>query len=61
MVKVDRVVADLVGTTAEGFQVGVLLFATDGKLSCLEVYDLNGLDKMGRSLPIVASLHPFGS
>jgi hypothetical protein len=54
----SKILADFVGETLEGFRVGVLLHAREGKLSELEVYSL---DREGIfSLPTIESLKPFG-
>lgn len=53
-----RVIVDLLGRTPNGAQVGVLVFADNGVLSLLEIYEL---DEPLRpfSLPTIESLHPF--
>jgi hypothetical protein len=55
---VPQVLADFVGETPEGLQVGVILFAKEGRLSELEVYSLSGHEKPF-SLPTIRSLKPF--
>ena len=53
-----RIIADFLGMTPAGLQVGVILFATGEQISELEVYPLS--DAEGKfSLPTIASLHPF--
>lgn len=54
----SQILADFIGETPEGFRVGVLLHAREGKLSELEVYNLS--DCAGAfSLPVIESLKPF--
>jgi len=54
----ERVIADVLGTTPNGLGVGVLLFADDGYLSDLETYDFEGHVEPF-PLPTLESLHPF--
>lgn len=44
----STILADFVGTTAEGIEVGIILHAREGEISELEVY------------PIAAAAEPFG-
>jgi hypothetical protein len=53
----DRIVVDLLGQTAEGIGVGLLIFQDGGKLSELEVYPW--VDEGAFGLPTVESLVPF--
>ena len=53
-----KILSDYTGETPEGLQVGVLLFATDGRLSCMEIYDFGG-HKGTFSLPRIDTLRPF--
>jgi hypothetical protein len=53
----ERIVADLLGQTAEGVGVGVLIFQDEGKLSELEVYPYDNEGAFG--LPTVESLAHF--
>jgi hypothetical protein len=55
--KTSRLISDYLGVV-EGQQVGVMLFATESKLSMLEVYSLAGTDKPFR-LPEIQSLFPW--
>ncbi len=51
-------IVDVLGTTEDGRQVGVLVFASRRQLSCLEVYNLSGTeDPVG--LPTIYSLTQF--
>jgi len=50
-----RIVADFRGTTADGVDVGVILWTESGQLSSLEVYDYEG--RSGFGLPRLDSLH----
>ena len=53
-----RIIADFIGMTPAGIEVGVILFAAGEQISELEVYSLSGAE--GKfSLPAIASLHPF--
>jgi hypothetical protein len=54
----DRIVADLLGQTAEGISVGVLIFQDEGKLSELEVYPFED-QSASFGLPTIESLSPF--
>jgi len=54
----SHILADYIGTTPEGWQVGVQLHARDGKLSELEVYNLSEHEG-AYPLPTIASLKPF--
>ena len=51
-------VADFVGETPAGRQVGVILHAREGRLSELEVYDFSEHDG-AFPLPSIESLKPF--
>ncbi|QMV18317.1 hypothetical protein GOB94_06165 [Granulicella sp. 5B5] len=53
-----RVVVDLLGRTPDGGQVGILVFADDGFLSELEIYELDELPHPF-PLPTLESLHLF--
>jgi hypothetical protein len=53
----DRIVVDLLGQTAEGVGVGVLIFQDEGRLSELEIYPFG--DEGEFSLPTIESLAPF--
>lgn len=56
----SQILADFVGTTREGWQVGVLLHCRKGTLSELEIYNLS--EPEGRfSLPEISTLIPFAS
>jgi hypothetical protein len=54
----ERIIVDLLGETLDGKSVGVLVFADDGYLTELEVYDLEGHTK-AISLPAIDSLRSF--
>lgn len=54
----SQILADFVGETSKGWQVGVLLHARDGKLSELEIYNLSEHEG-AYSLPTIPSLKPF--
>jgi hypothetical protein len=54
----SQILADFVGQTPEGWQVGVLLHVRSCKLSELEVYNLSEHEG-AYSLPTIASLKPF--
>jgi hypothetical protein len=53
----SRILADFLGVTPEGQQVGVMLHAREGKISELEVYPMD--ETVGSSLPKIESLNPF--
>ena len=54
----SQILADFIGQTPEGFRVGVLLHAREGRLSELEVYNLS--EKEGAfSLPFIETLEPW--
>ena len=53
----SRILADFVGSTVEGVQVGVTLHAREGKISELEIYELG---EPVKSLPKLESLRSFG-
>jgi len=55
------ILADYIGVTPEGIEVGVILHAREGKLSELEVYSLGKTDTTNRTfdLPAIESLKPF--
>jgi len=53
----ERTIVDLSGQSAEGINVGVLIFQDEGKLSELEVYPYGDEGKFG--LPTIESLSPF--
>jgi len=55
-----RVLADFIGHTPEGWQVGVLLHQSGGTLSELEVYNLSEHEGVF-SLPDISTLAPFDS
>jgi hypothetical protein len=50
--------ADVVGTSPEGVEVGVILHARGGELSELEVYSFGGVDG-AFGLPGIETLKPF--
>lgn len=54
----SRIIVDLVGNLPDGRDIGLLVFADDGYLSCLEIYIF---DHKGEPfpLPVIASLRPF--
>jgi hypothetical protein len=54
----ERIIADMLGATPNGLGVGVLVFADEGYLSDLEVYDFEG-HVTPFPLPTLESLHPF--
>ena len=54
----SQILADFLGSTKEGVQVGVILHARQGKLSELEVYSLAGTEGPF-SLPDVETLKPL--
>jgi hypothetical protein len=54
----SQILAEFVGTSPEGWQVGVLLHARDGKLSELEIYNLSEHEG-AYSLPSISTLTPF--
>jgi hypothetical protein len=57
---IASIVADAEGTSPEGVAVGVMLWAKEGRLSGLEVYDFAGDEQFG--LPCPEMLRPtFGS
>lgn len=51
------ILADFLGVTSEGQQVGIILHAREGKISELEVYQLD--ETVGTSLPKIETLNPF--
>ena len=51
------ILADFLGITPEGQQVGVVLHARQGKISELEVYPMDTI--VGSSLPKIGTLSPF--
>lgn len=53
-----KILGDYVGETPEGFEVGVLLFASERRLSCMEIYDFGGHEGTF-SLPRIETLRPF--
>jgi len=52
------ILADFVGTTPEGIEVGVVLHAREGKISELEVYAIADMKQPFR-LPTIESLKQF--
>jgi hypothetical protein len=54
----SHILADYIGETPEGWLVGVLLHAREGKLSELEIYNLSEHEGP-YSLPLISSLKPF--
>jgi hypothetical protein len=52
----SRILADFLGVTPEGQQVGVVLHAREGKISELEIYPMG--QTVG-SLPKIETLNPF--
>ena len=60
----DRIICDLLGRTAKGELVGLLLFQIAGKLDSLEIYSLDGDLKNNTpefGLPMVETLKEFGA
>jgi hypothetical protein len=53
----SQILADFLGITPEGLQVGVILHAREGQISELEVYPLD--ETVGKSLPTIETLNPF--
>ena len=53
-----NVIADVIGITADGRQVGVIVFAGQGRLSCLESYNLSESDEPW-DFPLISSLREF--
>lgn len=53
-----KILSDYTGVTAEGLEVGVILFASDGRLSCMEIYDFGGHEGTF-SLPRIETLRPY--
>jgi len=51
------ILADFLGVTPEGQQVGVMLHARQGKISELEVYPMDTI--VGSSFPKIETLNPF--
>lgn len=54
----SKILADLVGTTPEGIEVGVILHAREGEISELEVYAIADVKQSFR-LPTIESLKQF--
>ena len=53
----SQILADFLGTTPEGQQVGAILHARQGKISELEVYPMDKI--VGSSFPKIETLNPF--
>jgi hypothetical protein len=53
-----RRLADGIATTPSGGQVGILVWARDGQISGLEVYDL-GAGENDLRLPVLESIRPW--
>jgi len=51
-------IADAVGTTPGGGEVGVIVFGTDDEVTGLEVYDCGVLED-GIRLPVLASIRAY--
>ena len=49
-----RILADVYGKTAKGEEVGVILWADEGRISSLEVYGIEAVDNFG--LPLINTL-----
>ena len=54
----SKILADFVGATAEGVEVGVILHAREGEISELEVYAITNV-KEPFALPTIESLKQF--
>lgn len=59
-VATSRIIVDLLGLTPDQKSVGILVFADNGYLSELEIYDLDELSRP-YPLPTIESLHDFES
>jgi hypothetical protein len=57
LTKPSQILADFLATSPEGFQVGVILHAREGRLSELEVYSIDGCDSFG--LPDISTLRAY--
>ena len=56
----DRMLGDLIGRTSKGELVGLMLFQGGGRLSCLEVYSLDGAAGPPEfGFPTIESLQEF--
>ena len=54
----SRIVADGIGVTPKGGQVGVMVWATDDSITGLEIYDLGAGDS-DTKLPVPQSIHSW--
>jgi hypothetical protein len=54
----SRIVADAIGVTPKGGQIGVLVWATDDAITGLEIYDLGAGDS-DTKLPVPQSIHSW--
>ena len=55
-----QIIADAIGTTPVGGQVGVLIWGSEERIGSLEIYDLGAGDEDLR-LPSIESIEPWGS
>ena len=52
-----RIIADAIGSDSAGRECGLILWAWEGRISCLEIYEHDG--DSSKEIPAVATLKPW--